>query len=98
LKDFYWIHNPKPQAKAHLEAIVEGNTIIISGHGVEQVDLRLDSQLLDVNKPVTIRVRGMKDRIVKAVASLETYCSELEDLGDPDLATASVVKGIRLSP
>ena len=48
--------------------------------------LWLDSTLVDMKKPVTVKVEGGKTQTFRLKPSLETYCAGLEQTADPKLS------------
>ena len=86
LKRFYWLEAPAPQNKAHIEAKIADNVISIRATGQEKLALWLDSTLVDMKKPVTVKVEGGKTQTFRLKPSLETYCAGLEQIADPKLS------------
>jgi transglutaminase-like putative cysteine protease len=82
----FWLEAPEPADGAHVEAVADGNTIRLKPEGLKSVALWLDSDLVDLDKPVTIEVEGGDSETVTPEPSLETYCLGLEKWGDPKLA------------
>ena len=85
LKRFYWLEAPDPQNKAHIEAKIAGNVISIRATDQKKVALWLDASLVDVKKPVMVKIEGGATQKFTLKPSLETYCAGLEQTADPKL-------------
>jgi len=86
LKYFYWIETQKPTNGGRIEASVKENTITLKAGGQGTVALWLDAPLVDLSKPVTVKVAGGRSKTFTPAANVETYCLSLEERGDPRLA------------
>lgn len=86
LKRFYWLEAIHPINQGRIEAQVEGNTITLKAEKQDSVALWLDTNLVDLNKPVDVVVMGGKKQVFKVKPNLETYCEGLESAADPHLA------------
>jgi hypothetical protein len=87
LKRFYWLEAPNPVEEGHIEAKIEGNTITIKARKQERIALWLDTDLVDVKKPVTVIVNGVKKQVFTLKPDLDSYCEGLEKTADVRLAT-----------
>ena len=86
LHRFYWLDAPRPNPKGHIEAIVSGNTIVINSLNQDKVSLWLDQSLVNLNKPVTVKVAGFKDQKFVLHPNAETFCEGIMETADPRLA------------
>lgn len=86
LRHDYWVETPRPAEGARVEAGVEGNTISLKAEKLDEVALWLDRDLVDLEKPVTVKVTGGATRTFNPKPDLETYCLGLDERGDPRLA------------
>lgn len=87
LKRFYWLEAPNPVEEGHIEAKILDNTITIKARKQERIAFWLDTDLVDVKKPVTVIVNGGKKQVFTLKPDLETYCEGLEKTADVRLAT-----------
>ena len=92
IKRFYWLEAPEPQNKAHIEAKITDNVITIKATNQKKIALWLDSTLVDVKKPVVVKVEGGKTETFRLKSSLETYCAGLEQTADPKLSAPSRIE------
>jgi hypothetical protein len=86
IKRFYWIEAPKAADHGRIEASVDGNTISIKAENQPDIALWLDSPLVDLAKPVTVKLAGGASKTLTPKPTAETYCLGLEQVGDPRLA------------
>lgn len=85
LHRFYWLEAVNPVEKGRIEAIIDGNTITLTTEKQGQVAIWLTSNLVDLTKPVVV-VRDGKSSTFNVKPSLATFCSGLEQTGDPALS------------
>ncbi len=86
IKRFYWLEAPEPQNKAHIEAKITANVITIKAINQKKIAMWLDSTLVDLTEPVTVKVEGGKTETFRLKPSLATYCAGLEQTADPKLS------------
>lgn len=91
LKHFYWMESLEPQDKRRIEASVVENTITIKADAEGDLAVWLDGELVDLAKPVTIKMTGGETTTITPTPSLGTYCLGLQERGDPRLAGPSRV-------
>jgi len=81
---FYWLSNPDPKPGQRVVARRAGQDIVIEeAVGVSRLFVRLDDSMVDLDKPVTVRMAGktMFEGIVPR--TVEIIRSTLAELGDP---------------
>jgi hypothetical protein len=86
LTHFYWIEAPRPNSSGRVEATVRDNTITLKLEHQDEVVLWLDSPLVNLARPVTVEVNGVRRDGIKLSPKLETFCVSLAERGDPRLA------------
>ena len=89
---FYWVELPDKQVKARqqISAWIEGQTIqIVSPDALNALTLRLSDTLLNLDKPVVVRVNESVrfDGVVKR--SVEEIRRSLDDRADPQAAATA---------
>lgn len=86
--DFYWLSAPRRELKRgmRVDAEVNGNTIIISRCDYSELSLYLSDELVNLKKPVTVKLRGKKVFKGKVKPSAETYRQTLHLRQDPRFA------------
>lgn len=84
---FYWLALPKDAAKAGQEiiAVRNGQQITLTSKDVPQLLVRLNDSLLDLDQPVSIRVRGREVFAARAARTIGTLARTLAERSDPDL-------------
>ena len=85
IRDFFWLHTPKPARGREIDATCRDNQITVKTTNVAAADLLLDSRLIDFQRPVALEVNG-KLSTHQLQPSLLTACQTLLERGDPDLA------------
>lgn len=81
---FYWLANPEPQQGQRVVARRGGQTIDVDeAVGVSRLLVRLDDSMVDLDKPVTVRVAGKPVFEGIAPRSLEVIRQTLAERGDP---------------
>jgi hypothetical protein len=81
---FYWLSNPDPKPGQRVAARRAGQDIVIEeAVGVSRLFVRLDDSMVDLDKPVTVRMAGktMFEGIVPR--EIEVMRSTLAERGDP---------------
>ena len=81
---FYWLHVAEPKANTRLVVELKGQTVqILENEGIENLTIRLDDSMLDLNQSVTV-IQGDKTlfegKLPRTQAVLEKTLSER---GDP---------------
>lgn len=91
--DFYWLSAPRNELKRgkRVDAVVKGNTINISRCDYSSLTLYLSDELVNLKKPVTIKLRGKKVFKGKVKPSEETYRQALYLRQDPRFAAPSQI-------
>ena len=84
---FYWLALPKDAAKAGQEiiAVRNGQQITLTAKDVPQLLVRLNDSLLDLDQPVSIRLRGKEVFASRAARTIGTLARTLAERSDPDL-------------
>jgi len=81
---FYWLANPEPKQGQRVVARRSGQTIDIDeASGVTRLVIRLDDAMLDLDRPVSVRVAGQNVFEGIVARSPETLRRTLEERGDP---------------
>ena len=81
---FYWLANPSPKGGQRVVASREGQTITIeSATGVEELAVRLDETMVDLDKPVKVVFEGATLFEGVAPRTIGTIASTLAERGDP---------------
>lgn len=86
VRQFYWLANHEVLPGQEVRAKIEGNQIDLETTDVQNLTIRLDDALVNLDKPVTVRANGMKvfHGIVKR--ELRSLVRTLEERGDPQHA------------
>ena len=86
--DFYWLSAPRGELKRgmRVDAKVEGNTIDITRCDYSELTLYLSDELVNLRKPVTIRLRGRKAFKGRVKPSEQVYRETLHLRQDPRFA------------
>ncbi len=91
---FYWLRIPDDTVIADrqlMRAIVEGQTIELSGEVPAKLCLRLADRLVDLDQPLTVRVNGLEVFTGKVARRAAIILSSLAERMDPPAAaTASL--------
>ncbi|MBQ3149600.1 MAG: dienelactone hydrolase family protein [Alistipes sp.] len=83
---FYWLSLPKNQARKHKMMVVaeyDGNTINIEHSDYQHLTFHLNDEMMNLDKPVTVRYNGkkiFKGRVVRTVATLSETLAQRGDL------------------
>ncbi|MBI2925689.1 MAG: hypothetical protein HYY24_08295 [Verrucomicrobia bacterium] len=85
IRDFYWLHAPKPASGQEIVALCRDNRVSVTTWNVPSASVLLDSRLVDFGQPVTLEVNG-RATTRKVTPSLRTLCETLLRRGDPELA------------
>jgi hypothetical protein len=91
LKHFYWIEALHPNPAGKIEASVRDNTIMLKADHQNELALWLDAPLVNLARPVAIEWEGGHREVIKARPTPETFCTGLEQRGDPKLAAPARV-------
>ena len=85
---FYWLSAPRDELKRgmRVDAEVEKNTINITRCDYSELTLFLSDELVNLRKPVTIRLRGRKVFKGRVKPSEEVYRETLHLRQDPRFA------------
>lgn len=79
---FYWLGNPEPRKGQVVAAEVQGQEIRVEAQDLSRLVLRLDDRLLDLDRPVTVRVDGkvhFQGRVKRSLAALHRSLQERMD-------------------
>lgn len=90
---FYWLAVPKAEAKRkrQIEAVIEGQTIRLSGDVPQGCTLRLSDRLLNLDEPVRVLVTNREVFNARSPRRVEVIQSSLQERADPrSAATAEV--------
>ena len=87
LKHCYWVETPRPSPEGRVEASVKDNTIMLKTEHLDQVVLWLDAPLVDLSSPIVVNLSGGSCLTSTRRPNVGTYCTGLEERGDPRLAT-----------
>lgn len=76
---FYWLEAPREELSRgkRVDVTVKGNTINISRMDYSSLTLYLSNELLDISKPVTVKLRGKKVFKGRIKPSAEVYRNSL---------------------
>ena len=81
---FYWLANPEPRQGQRVVARRSGQTIDIDeAGGAARLVIRLDDSMVDLDKPVTVRVAGKTVFEGLVRRSIDTMRRTLDERGDP---------------
>jgi hypothetical protein len=81
---FYWLANPEPKQGQRVVARRSGQTVDIDeASGVSRLLVRLDDSMVDLDKPVTVRVAGRVVFEGMVPRSVDTLRRTLAERGDP---------------
>ena len=85
---FYWLSAPRQELKRgkRVDAVVQKNTVNISRCDYSELTLYLSDELVDLKKPVTVKLRGKKVFKGRLKPSEETYSQTLNLRQDPRFA------------
>ena len=85
---FYWLAAPREELSRgkRVDVVVEGNTINISRLDYSELTLYLSDELVNLKKPVTVKLRGKKVFKGKLKPSVDTYRQTLYERQDPRFA------------
>ena len=86
LKHFYWIEASHPTDSGRIDATVKDNTITLKAEHQDEVALWLNTPLVNLASPVTVKTPSGQALTITARPDLETYCVGLEERADPRLA------------
>jgi hypothetical protein len=81
----YWLEAPHPGPDGRIEAAAHDNTITLKTERQDEVALWLDSDLVDLARPMIVERDGRREAFPPR-PSPETFCEGLERRGDPRLA------------
>jgi hypothetical protein len=87
VRHFYWLSVSEPGGGQSVDAMVQDNTARITTRKVKQLEIALDSRLVDFSKALRINLDG-SDRVVTIRPRLLTLCQSMVERGDPNLAFA----------
>ena len=87
--DFYWLSAPRNELKRgkRVDAEVKDNTIDIARCDYSSLTLYLSDELVNLKKPVTIKLRGKKVFSGKLKPNEEVYRQTLHQRQDPRFAS-----------
>jgi hypothetical protein len=86
VKDFFWLHVPKPGKQQEVLASFSNNRFVVTANErVESVTVLMDSRMVDLRKPIDIELNG-STVTRRRVPSLKTFCQTLARRGDPEFA------------
>lgn len=81
---FYWLANPEPRKGQRVVARRSGQTVDIDeASGVSRLLIRLDDSMVDLDKPVTVRVAGKPVFEAVVPRSVAAIRQTLAERGDP---------------
>lgn len=92
---FYWLRIPGDQAieeRARIEAVCEGQTILLTGQVPPAFELRLSDALLDLDRPVTVRVNGREVFAGPVRRTAAVLAESLEERLDAASAAMAIVR------
>jgi hypothetical protein len=86
VKDFFWLHVPKPGKQQEVLASFSNNRFVVTANErVESVTVLMDSRMVDLRKPIDIELNG-STVTRRRLPSLKTFCQTLAGRGDPEFA------------
>jgi poly(3-hydroxybutyrate) depolymerase len=80
---FYWLATSKPQPGTVVRAELKAQTITLESTGATQLIIRLNDQMLDLDKPVTVKSGDKKLHNARVIRSIKTLAKTLAQRGDP---------------
>lgn len=90
---FYWLATDDPQRGAEVTAKVDGQTIALTSSVPQELKLRLDDRLLDLDKPVrVVDASGNELTAAQLPRTLATLAATMQETGDRELAFAAEVE------
>ena len=91
---FYWLEIPAGMAKAGRTAVatVDGNTISLEGDVANAMTLHLSDELVDLDRPVTIRVDGKEVFSAKVVRTEAVIVDNLRTHPDVTRCGSAVIR------
>ena len=86
--DFYWLSAPRRELKRgmRVDATVEKNTINITRMDYSELTLYLSDELVNLRKPITVKIRGKRVFKGRVKPSADTYRQTLYERQDPRFA------------
>ena len=93
---FYWLSVSDKNKKAETEVIAEysGESIYIEkAEGVDEVAILLEDQMMDLDKPITIRMKGKAEPLFDGIVTrkISTIYNSLQSRKDPKLIYSAKV-------
>jgi len=89
IKDFFWLHVAKPAKEQEIFASCHDNRFVVTANATAtNMDVFMDSRLVDYSKPVDIELNGSTTTL-RFAPSLKTFCMTLARRGDPGFAFSS---------
>ena len=91
---FYWLSVPKEQAKGGqvIEAEVKGQTIEINAKEIKEVTLRLNDELVSLDKEVIVTLNGVEKFRGKVERNVEAIWKSFQGRFDPSSAATAQLK------
>ncbi len=83
--DFYWLSNPKPEARHSVAASFDGQTIQVESANFPQLVIRVDDRMLDMDQPIVVKHQGKVLVSQKVSRTVKSLAETLEPTGDPNL-------------
>ncbi len=93
IRDHFWLHLEDPAPGMELTASLEDNVLRIAGVGVDEVELRLSSRLVNVGRPLKVLVGGSEEATEHRLQPrAATLCRTLLARGNPAGASPVTVR------
>lgn len=90
---FYWVSTESPQAGSRLDISRDANNINIDpSTTVEQFILLVNDDCFDLEQPIRISGKGIKDTSVRGIRTIHTIWTSLHQRFDPGFVPTSRVK------
>ncbi len=91
IRDHYWLHTDTPAAFQRIDAVLSGQTLMISNVKIEQVEALLDANMVDCSKPLLL-IDGDQQVERRLRPSVRVLCSTMQQRGDAELAATCIIK------
>ena len=94
IRHHFWLGVEKPEAGLVIDASCRENEVTVQTNRSCELTLTLDARLVDVSRPVLLRVNGALREPVQVRPAVMTFVSGVRERGDVHLAGSATVKVI----
>ena len=91
VRQFYWLANDEVLPGQEIDATIDGNQIELKTSNVNNLTIRLDDALVDLDQPITVKANGMKVFQGFVKRELRSLIKTMEERGDPQHAYCAEV-------